>query len=985
AKQKSTPAAKDVVVAVAELANPSPSGPPGETGIVNSAPASGTNPSPTSAGRTTKTLMNNEAPKAGNSNHNHNHNDSPETSNVNPPVANPTIGGGGKTLSSFLGSLTKRPKELVSDHPAPAPAPAAPAPPSGWRASRPTPSPLPLQPRNSMSPVDLQSDSEEDEEEMDSEDDDFADVTMDVYPGSQSSGQPSSPSIFYPTSSSNHHLLHSHHHHHHRPVSTSFQIPEPRKPLQPLRSHINLLQLTTSSLQHSPSPHPLIAAPRSSSGNNGGAGGNSAGSSSAGGSSNSSNGAPLFPRSCNLTSKLPASRSVLVALHKTRVICRLESPGSLTAAEELSIMPFATRMPGSRGPNGTSANGDRSSSGPANAMYPSSSYRGGGYRSSLMRNLALEEGDLIREVDVNAGTAASGNSSSNAYPTFSKGLKRWLARPPFEQRMVSWTPVSSGDAGFVRSAVHRPSLMGPAVLEFSQGVEALAGVVRPRVAWTVGGARFRASVTQGELYTFASSFIWVACFAPGDTLRDPVWGTIRLIVVFFLLAVVAPLHHPKPTMRFGKPPDGAPTLVIPPPPLLSSSPSSTTSLDTAPNTPGSNNSSSQNLTSFVPPAFLKRLRQSSIAYVDPNISDEDDVPLGVVVINKHSDDRGKPVASPSKDDPQERARRLREKEKERERKKTREAERMKAFKDQVLASRVRREAHRAGGRYGPTSLSQDWIEVDKATSANGSGSSLSTSESRGGSSAPGGTARPQRSSTAPSGVPTNSSATSIGSQSSSRSRPATARPPSIVGSEVSYQSARTNQTRSTQHRSQPQRQQSSGPMGMMPMMTTAPIMVYNSPFSPMSPNGMPTSTPPYPPQFFAPPPPPLPVPATSTTRSTKSSSSRRDSGYGEFGQQQQQQQQQSQQQQQQKSQHFWTMPSRRSSRSATADADKRTSEYDSSVFGLEPPRPRFASSASNDSSSDNGSLGKRSVGSRSGKYSSSVSASRRSSMLAPPV
>ncbi|KIO17145.1 hypothetical protein M407DRAFT_33211 [Tulasnella calospora MUT 4182] len=365
-----------------------------------------------------------------------------------------------------------------------------------------------------MSPVDLQSESEEDEDESDDdEDDDFADVSLDVYPNSPPSAQP--PSIFYPSSSSSL----NHHHHHRRPPSTGFQIPEPltssvgiggpRKPQQPLRSHINLLQITTSSLQPPPSPHPLITAPRSSAGNAGGGGGGNnggAGGVNAGAASSSpSNGAPLFPRSCNLSRQLPHARSVLATLHKTRVICRLESPGSLTAAEELSIMPFATRMPGShRGAVG--GGGDRSlsnSNNPAIAMYPSSSYRNSNYRSSLMRNLALEDGDLIREVDVNAagsGGGGSGVQGNNHYPTFSKGLKRWLARLPFEQRAVVWTPASYGaDLGIVRSAVHRPALMGPAPLEVSEGVEALAGVVRPkRVAWQVGG-KFRTSVTQGEL------------------------------------------------------------------------------------------------------------------------------------------------------------------------------------------------------------------------------------------------------------------------------------------------------------------------------------------------------------------------------------------------------------------------------------------------------------------------------------------------------
>lgn len=665
-------------------------------------------------------------------------------------------------------------------------------------------------------------------------------------------------------------------------------------------------------------------------------------------SSSPSNGAPLFPRSCNLSRQLPHARSVLATLHKTRVICRLESPGSLTAAEELSIMPFATRMPGShRGAVG--GGGDRSlsnSNNPAIAMYPSSSYRNSNYRSSLMRNLALEDGDLIREVDVNAagsGGGGSGVQGNNHYPTFSKGLKRWLARLPFEQRAVVWTPASYGaDLGIVRSAVHRPALMGPAPLEVSEGVEALAGVVRPkRVAWQVGG-KFRTSVTQ----------------------------------------VVAPLHHPKPTsgsVRFGGVQD-VPTLVIPPPPLLSSSPSSTTSVDTTPNTPGSNGGSSPNLASLVPPAFLKRLRQSSIAYVDPNISDEDDVPLGVVVIKKHSDDRDKPVSSPGKDDPQERARRLREKEKEKEKRKLKDAERKRAFKEQVLSSRIRSQAHRVGGRYGPASLSQDWIEVDadKPPSPPAGG--------RGSSSAP--ASGPKRSATVPAPMPTNSSSTSIRSQSSARSKSASVRPPSIVDSERSYQSARTQQTQSTQHQRQHHRRQhSGGSMGMMGM--TAPMMMYNSPYPPGMANA--NALPPqYPPQFFAPPPPQaLPVSATSTTKSSKSSNgSRRDSGYGEFGLQQQQQQQKSSSSN--NGQHFWTMPSRRSSKSdadkttnnsSTATASRRSSVV--SQHGLLPPRPRFASNASNDSSSDNG--GNNSSSSKRSANSASYSTSRRTSMLIPPM
>ncbi|KIO32825.1 hypothetical protein M407DRAFT_18287, partial [Tulasnella calospora MUT 4182] len=135
---KQKPNARDVV-AVAELATT----PSLETGIISAAASSGTTttstPSPTSSLGRTRTLNKDQAKQllaAGNVAGG----DSSDTSNVN-AIGNGSGGSGGKTLTSFLGSLTKRPKEPVEVALAATPKP----------SSRPTPSPLPLQPRN-MSP-----------------------------------------------------------------------------------------------------------------------------------------------------------------------------------------------------------------------------------------------------------------------------------------------------------------------------------------------------------------------------------------------------------------------------------------------------------------------------------------------------------------------------------------------------------------------------------------------------------------------------------------------------------------------------------------------------------------------------------------------------------------------------------------------------------------------------------------------------------------
>lgn len=613
---------------------------------------------------------------------------------------------------SFFGSLTRRPQPQRDPIPA---------------VVRSTPTPLPLSQQNPSQDTETEeSEAEEDDDEEGtlSEDTQSMNSTTDVHPGQPSHPiTPSPPSVFYPSAQAK---LDSHSQRRHLNLLHPHAHQQPHQH-QPVRSHTNLLQLTTASLQAASSPHPLIT-PRS------------------GSSGASSPGALLFPHSCNLPQSYPRSRTILTTLHKTRIVRRLESPGSLTASEELSILPFVTRTPGLR-----------ASADPRSSIYPSasSSYR---HRTSLMRNLGVEDGELMREVDINAHVQGQG------FPTFSKGLKRWVSRPSFQQRTVVYVPVAkNGDVGVVRSAVHRTALNRPAPLVFSEGLEALAGVVKPKrnvVSWRTKASQ---AITQGRCLSVLNSLM-------------------KVIADRKCLLVVAPLHHPKPRpglvsgLHSMRPLEG---LLIPSPPQLSSSPSSSASGDTAPNTPASNNSSGQNLASFVPPVFIQKLRQNN-NYNVPDIEDEDDLPLGVVVISKRSI---------PEEDITEKVRRVREKAAAKaKRKSEKDAAAKQSFKQQVMASRMRSESYRTTGR--AASLSDEWIEVEEPRKP-----------PRRDERSPARSIQSRRSSGL--GPAVHSSAQSIRSQSSVRSRATAVRPPSVAASDRSRSSSNPHHYHGRQHAAAP--------------------------------------------------------------------------------------------------------------------------------------------------------------------------------------
>ncbi|KAG8865216.1 hypothetical protein FRB96_000106 [Tulasnella sp. 330] len=468
-------------------------------------------------------------------------------------------------------------------------------------SSRPTPAPIPLGRATRHSTSDEDDEDDLDDLEFSSGDE----LQMPLHQREQTgpSLEAPPPAAFYPPS---------------RGLSSVALVetqPPTRRP-KPSQSHANLLQLTSMGLQLVKQPaHPLIT-PRS----------NGIGAA-----------PPLFPRSCNAADSLPQSRSVLVTLHKARVVQRLlEIPGNLTASEELSIMPFATRRPG------VLRNHDRpySSHQVTNSIYPShfqlssrshasQSSTSSSQRVSLTRSLMIEDGDPMREPD----TTGRGCS------TWSRGLKQWVQRPTFEQRVVMWIPRSASgnrridELGAVRTAVYRPTLKAQTPLVFSRALEALAGVASP---WQRSGVD---GVTQET-----------------------------------------PLQHPKPIVassgtRYTTAAEALANLHMPSPPQPSSSPSTSGSTDTGPSTPRSLGGSAQNLPVFAP-GHGRSARHEHVA-----VSDDDDMPLGMVVRRHESDDTVTTLRG-------------------NERKKSKDGAKSpkKAFKNRVLGDRIRRESYRTSGR-----------------------------------------------------------------------------------------------------------------------------------------------------------------------------------------------------------------------------------------------------------------------------------------------
>lgn len=136
---------------------------------------------------------------------------------------------------------------------------------------------------------------------------------------------------------------------------------------------------------------------------------------------------PLFPRSANSVSSLPHREGMASTLFRTQMLRRLERH-DLTVSEERSIAPFAS-----------------SRSLPAKSQFLPSK---------------LDDGpvcDLKRVTNV------------------SQGLKQWVSRPCFEDRMFVYTPGSSGRPDDVIVCNVSGGVFGVEALEVSEAVEILAG------------------------------------------------------------------------------------------------------------------------------------------------------------------------------------------------------------------------------------------------------------------------------------------------------------------------------------------------------------------------------------------------------------------------------------------------------------------------------------------------------------------------------
>ncbi|KAF8605510.1 hypothetical protein BDV93DRAFT_554871 [Ceratobasidium sp. AG-I] len=136
----------------------------------------------------------------------------------------------------------------------------------------------------------------------------------------------------------------------------------------------------------------------------------------------------VFPRSVS-RARQPPSHSLCIQVHRARVLRRLEE-GALTAAEETSIMPFTARAPRS----------------------PAMPRR--------VRPSATE--DAVAELDGGTGR-------------WSRGLRRWVARPMFEDRVSVYCP--SPELGNVSVDIVRSARgLGTETLDFSDGTLAMAGL-----------------------------------------------------------------------------------------------------------------------------------------------------------------------------------------------------------------------------------------------------------------------------------------------------------------------------------------------------------------------------------------------------------------------------------------------------------------------------------------------------------------------------
>lgn len=136
---------------------------------------------------------------------------------------------------------------------------------------------------------------------------------------------------------------------------------------------------------------------------------------------------PLFPRSANPVSSLPRPETMASTLHRTQLLRRL-TRSDLSVSEEQSIASFASRR-----------------------VSPTKSHF------------------LLSKPD--EGAASDVKRVSNV----SRGLKRWISRPCFEDRMSVYTLGPSGQPDHI--VIHNVvgSSLGVEALEVSATIEVLAG------------------------------------------------------------------------------------------------------------------------------------------------------------------------------------------------------------------------------------------------------------------------------------------------------------------------------------------------------------------------------------------------------------------------------------------------------------------------------------------------------------------------------
>ncbi|KAJ8086726.1 hypothetical protein PM082_005549 [Marasmius tenuissimus] len=133
-------------------------------------------------------------------------------------------------------------------------------------------------------------------------------------------------------------------------------------------------------------------------------------------------GVPLFPRSCSHPRSRPRPDTIAVVMHKRKLLERLREQKTLTQWEEDSIRPFRSKK-----------------------VSPA---------------LVSVKEPPVDEVAPSKTDIVSG---------FSLGLRQWVNRPPFEERLSIWLPI---DETFTCQRV--TSSFAVAALEFSLAIEAMA-------------------------------------------------------------------------------------------------------------------------------------------------------------------------------------------------------------------------------------------------------------------------------------------------------------------------------------------------------------------------------------------------------------------------------------------------------------------------------------------------------------------------------